>query len=122
MECTLVFVYNAKSGFFNTLSDIAHKVLSPKTYTCNLCALTHTPLGMRGEWKIFLENLECAKEFLHVDEFALRYGVTDVELPAIFLKKEQTFEVWIGAKEINACQKMEALEALIIEKITKGIL
>ena len=117
MECTLVFVYNAESGFFNTLSDIAHKLFSPKTYACNLCAITHSPLGMHGKWKIFLENLECEKEFLHADEFLLRYKITEPMLPAIFLKKNEILEPWIGAKEINTCQNMEALEKLMIQKI-----
>lgn len=29
MRPTLIFVYNADSGLFNTVTDIAHKVLSP---------------------------------------------------------------------------------------------
>ena len=52
----LVFVYNARSGLFNALSDAAHKIFSPGTYQCNLCALTHTALGMRGEWRKFLDS------------------------------------------------------------------
>jgi hypothetical protein len=40
IKISLVFVYNADSGVFNTLSDIAHKIFSPETYACNLCALT----------------------------------------------------------------------------------
>ena len=36
---TLVFVYNADSGVFNALADAAHKIFSPRTYACNLCAL-----------------------------------------------------------------------------------
>lgn len=119
MECKLVFVYNANSGLFNTLSDIAHKVFAPETYACNLCGITHTPLGMRGEWKVFLENLECEKEFLHADELTDRYGMSGIQLPAIFLKKDDSLDLWISADEINVCQNMEALESLIIQKITK---
>ncbi|NJM95354.1 MAG: GTPase, partial [Acaryochloridaceae cyanobacterium CSU_5_19] len=37
----LIFVYNANSGGINTALDIAHKLLSPSTYRCNLCRLTH---------------------------------------------------------------------------------
>jgi hypothetical protein len=52
-----LFVYNADSGLFNLMSDIAHKVFAPATYPCNLCAFTHSPLGMRREWKSFLDSL-----------------------------------------------------------------
>ena len=31
-EYTLLFVYNADSGLFNTMADIGHKLLSPETY------------------------------------------------------------------------------------------
>jgi hypothetical protein len=62
----LVFVYNADSGVFNTLSDIAHKIFSPETYACNLCALTHTNFGMRGEWKRLLKRLVCPSNFYTV--------------------------------------------------------
>ena len=37
----LIFIYNAKSGFINELVDIPHKIISPETYDCNLCAITY---------------------------------------------------------------------------------
>ncbi len=43
----LVFVYNADSGLFNTVTGMAHKIFSPGTYECNLCALTYSTFGMR---------------------------------------------------------------------------
>lgn len=72
---TLLFVYNADSGLFNTLADIAHKIFSPKTYACNLCALTHSPIGMRSDWKTFLADLRQPLEFLHRDEFQHQFGL-----------------------------------------------
>jgi hypothetical protein len=50
----IVFVYNAESGLFDALADIAHKALSPETYPFNLCVLTHYALGIRREWKDYL--------------------------------------------------------------------
>ncbi len=72
LKHTLMFVYNADSGMFNTLSDMAHKVFSPRTYSCNLCALTHSTFSMRDEWKEFIESLGVELEFLHRDEFRKR--------------------------------------------------
>ncbi len=43
----LVFVYNANSGLLNALLDMGHKVVSPRTYPCSLCALTYGSLGLR---------------------------------------------------------------------------
>ena len=50
---SLLFVYNADSGFFNTLADIGHKLFSPATYPCQLCAITGVLAegGSWGAWK-----------------------------------------------------------------------
>ncbi len=37
----LIFVYNADSGKLNVLFDVGHKIVSPGTYKCDLCTLTH---------------------------------------------------------------------------------
>lgn len=116
MNATIVFVYNADSGLFNTLTDMAHKTFAPESYSCNLCAITFGTFGMRTEWKQFLETLECGLEFLHRNELAEQYGITDVDLPAIFVKKPDTLELRITAAEINACSSMAELKQLIVEK------
>ncbi|MBE0495366.1 MAG: hypothetical protein IBX45_03030 [Campylobacterales bacterium] len=110
---SIVFVYNANSGLFNTLGDIAHKVFSPSTYACNLCGVTHTPLGMRKEWKEYLESLDIEKEFLHADELEATYGIKDLSLPAILFKDEQGVKPWISAEELNGCKDLESMKALV---------
>lgn len=110
----LVFVYNADSGVFNTLTDVAHKIFSPQTYQCNLCALTHSAVGMRTEWKRFLDGLDRPLEFLHADELKARYGVAGVPLPAVFQSDGERLDVLIGADSINACRTMDDLKRLIL--------
>lgn len=111
----LVFVYNADSGVFNTLADAAHKIFSPRTYACNLCALTYGAVSMRGEWKEFLEGLGRPLEFLHADELAARYGLRGVPLPAVFTKDGAGLKLLAGADAINACQTLDELERLVLE-------
>jgi len=111
---SLVFVYNADSGLFNTLTDIAHKVFSPSTYECNLCAITHSHFSMRTAWSEFLETLQAELEFLHRDELYKQYNLQDIELPAIFLKQnEGKLDVAVTANEINACENMDDLQKII---------
>jgi hypothetical protein len=112
----LVFVYNANSGLFNALTDAAHKILSPQTYQCNLCALTHNAFRMRGEWRRFLDGLGRPLEFLHADELRARYGVAGVPLPAIFQREGEGLELLAGADAINACRTMDDLRRLIFER------
>jgi hypothetical protein len=111
----LVFVYNADSGVFNTLADVAHKIFSPQTYACNLCALTHSTFGMRDEWKRFLDGLERPLEFLHADELQARHRLTRVPLPAIFRREGESLEVLAGADAINACRTLDDLKRLVLD-------
>ena len=117
---SLVFVYNADSGLFNSLSDMSHKIFSPETYQCNLCALTHSTFGMRKSWKRFLETLDRGFEFLHADELKTRHGVSNVALPAIFMKEDGSLKLWIDASEINGCRTIDDLKRLIKERLLQA--
>lgn len=112
----LIFVYNADSGLFNTVTDIAHKIFSPQTYSCGLCALTHSYFSMQDEWKSFIESLGFDCEFVHRDEFIKEYGDQDYRWPAILLKQHEKLNVCLGPADINACNDLEELKSLIREK------
>ena len=113
----LIFVYNANSGSFNALIDIARRVFSPQTYPCNLCAITYSATGMRREWSRFLRGLDTPFEFLHRDEFNERYDVDGVILPAVFKRNGRKLTVLIDAEAINSCQNLEDLIQLVKSKI-----
>ena len=116
----LVFVYNADSGVFNALADAAHKVFSPQTYRCNLCALTHTATGMRADWRRFLDGLGRPLEFLHADELRARHGAAFAALPAVFERDGGALKALVGADAINACRTLEDLKRLLLEALGAG--
>ena len=115
MKSTLVFVYNAQSGLFNTLADIGHKIFSPQTYSCQLCALTHSHFGMRKEWKRFVESLGRPLEFLHADELGDRSE--KLLPPAILERRDGQLKTLVDAAAINACRNMDELKRLLISKL-----
>lgn len=120
MPTSLIFVYNADSGLFNTVTDIAHKILSPRTYSCQLCALTHGYFSVREEWVGFLKSLQIDCEFLHRDEFKQTYQQDTDELPAIFLKNgEGKIEAFADKLSIEACNDLDALKTLLREKLQR---
>ncbi len=106
----IIFVYNADSGVFNLLSDVAHKFFSPQTYACNLCALTHSNFGMRKEWKEFLATLDKPLEFLHADEFDKQYKFGKIEFPAVFTEEAGKLTLAIDAQTINRCRSIADLK------------
>ena len=116
----LIFVYNADSGIINTLKGWAHKIFSPQTYPCSLCALTFDNLGMRRPWQAFIDSLDYEVEFLHRDELLEKYGIEDVPLPAGFILKNGKPELWIKSNFINSCNSLDELQSLVIEKLVQG--
>jgi hypothetical protein len=116
---TLIFVYNADSGLFNTLTDVAHKIFSPQTYNCNLCALTHTHFGMRNEWKEFIESLRRPVEFLHADEARARYSIEGLPLPLVLTNDDGELKTLVDASSINDCRSLEDLKRLITKRLSK---
>ena len=116
----LIFVYNADSGMFNTLTDIAHKILSPKTYSCQLCSLTHSYFAVKKDWTEFLSGIDAELEFLHKDELVNKYGEIKRNLPVILTKQDRQLDTWISAEEINQCKSLEALQKLILKRLNQA--
>jgi hypothetical protein len=116
-ERTLLFVYNADTGLFSVVTDYAHKILSPKTYPCNLCAITYGNMGMNKKWKEFIAHLTVPIEFLHRDEFLKHYELEDTQLPAAFIKRGESISRLITHSEINECSSVEDLMNLVTQKI-----
>lgn len=121
MKKSIVFVYNADSGFFNTVTDTAHKMLSPNTYECNLCAITYSAFSVKKEWKEYLISLDIPIEFLHRNELKEKYGIADVALPAVFIKSGKTLEVALNSHAINTCKNISDLIKLVHQSVVNKL-
>ncbi|MCW9014387.1 MAG: GTPase [Gammaproteobacteria bacterium] len=113
MNKKLIFVYNADSGFFNTAADIAHKITSPDTYQCKLCALTHGYFKIKAQWDQYLKQQDMHFIFYHRDEFLKHYGDTGDELPAVFVETDRGVDVLLDKARIEELQNLDELIALI---------
>lgn len=111
----ILFVYKADSGLFNTATDIAHKIFSPQTYECSLCALTHGYFTIRKEWEAFIKELGMPVEFLHRDEIDKVSGVDPDNLPAVYRWRNGDWQLCAGAQQIEQCADLDALKTLIRE-------
>lgn len=74
MYSRFIFVYNAKHTIASRIFDSAHKLISPSTYNCSLCALTHDHIGQKNEWKNFLNSITLQVEFYHKDEYEKKFA------------------------------------------------
>lgn len=112
----IIFIYNAKSGKINSLLDIAHKLISPKTYQCKLCSITHNTFSENEQWKQFRETTKLPLEFLHSDEFEVRYEPIETKYPVIVLEENEKLREWISKIELEKIENTEALIRLIETK------
>lgn len=118
MSDKLIFVYNADGGIINMVMDLIHKNVSPETYQCSLCALTWDNLGMKREWRQFIERLGRTVEFLHRDELEKKYAIKDVPLPAAFIHcMDDIPRPWLDADKMNSCKSLNELEQLVLNNL-----
>lgn len=117
----LVFVYNANSGLGNALLDSIHKTLDPKSYNCNLCAITFGFFSEHKKWKEFRKESGLEMGFLHLDEFKKRYPNEKQDresFPQVFILKEGKLQVFLRKEEINDMKSQEDLILAIRAKLS----
>ncbi|WP_245526227.1 hypothetical protein [Methanohalophilus mahii] len=114
---SIVFVYNADSGLLNEMKDYVHKIVSPASYGCKLCAITYGSTGMKDEWKVFIEQLGIPVRFLHRDEFVENYGNIEASFPCGYIETENDLELFISTEEMNKLNNLKELKILVRTKI-----
>lgn len=115
----LVFVYNADSGRLNNYLDSLHKVVSPSTYDCNLCAITFGAFKENELWKAFRESSSHEMSFLHRDEFSKEFASEsseDLKLPVVYSEEEGKLETLIPKEELDTLDSAEALIETIMKR------
>ncbi|MDB5268587.1 MAG: hypothetical protein JWP58_1627 [Hymenobacter sp.] len=118
MPQRLVFVYNADGGRLAGLKDMFHKILSPGTYPCSLCAITYGATSMQPEWREFIRTLPVPVDFLHRDEFIRDYPQwARHPLPAAFaVGADGALMPFIEAPEMDAAD-LDGLMELVKERL-----
>lgn len=117
---SIIFVYNADSGLINGLKDLIHKVVSPSTYPCSLCAVTYGLSGMHGEWREFVAQLGRPVEFLHKDELEEQYGINDVPLPAAFTRSDEgRLSPLLDSETLDSLTTLSELKAAVANRIAE---
>ena len=108
----LIFVYNANSGTVNAIFDSLHKIASPETYDCNLCAITFGKFSENKIWKAFRGNSEIDMEFYHRDEFLKQFKskwLPKFDFPVILSEANGELQLFISSEELNALKDVSEL-------------
>ena len=115
-ESELIFIYNAKSGLVNEFLDFAHKIVSPSTYNCNLCAISYGNFLMKKKWSNYISSLPVKSTFTYKDKVS-EYGYDNIELPSIIFRNDSRSGVIISNDKINNLKNIEQLIELLNEKL-----
>lgn len=109
------FIYNVHNGLANSIFDLAHKIISPETYQCNLCKITH---GAFTETKKFKDLKRKHNITLwHIDEYEKRFR-KEHSYPLIVIHDEKNVEIGrITSEEINSLTNVDELEMILDEII-----
>ncbi|MGB5404409.1 MAG: GTPase [Robiginitalea sp.] len=111
-EGSLVFVWNADAGMLNAVRDSLHKWISPETYSCRLCELTHGFSSAKRAWKNFLEDFERPAYFYYRD--TLQNSGIPISLPAKYpLVLELYKGQWHALLKAENFEEITTLEELI---------
>ena len=112
----LIFIYNANSGVVNELIDFAHKIVSPETYDCNLCAISYGPFSMKKKWSTYIETLPFKSTFTYKDKFS-KDGYNNIKFPSVFIRSNEKLNEIISATEINEIKDLDQLKVLLNHKL-----
>jgi hypothetical protein len=116
----LIFVYNANSGAVSAVLDSAHKLLSPSSYDCKLCVLTHGVFSENKHWKAFKEISSIEMVFLHKDKFLKQYKskwLPKYSFPVILSEEDQALDVFMSNKDIETIETVAGLIAVIESRV-----
>lgn len=105
---SLLFIYNAKSDGISKAFDFAHKIISPKTYNCDLCSLTHGNFGEKKEWTAFIKTSGVNMEFYHKDEFEKQFKTT-FSYPTVLVNHNNELKEIITSNELAVFNTTEEL-------------
>ncbi|HCK22322.1 MAG TPA: hypothetical protein DHW15_09195 [Bacteroidetes bacterium] len=114
----LIFIYNAKGGMLHAALDTLHKVLSPSTYPCELCAITYGWTSMHPDWKKWIDQLTLPAVFLHKDELHGTGISSNMPLPAVLYHDGWEYSVLISAVDWKKIPDVQALVKALENKMT----
>ena len=115
---SLLVVYNHDNGMLQNYKQYSLNTPLSCKGRCNLAAITHSPVGMKKDWKRFIRELGIPSRFLDKNEFCSEYGNGLTTYPCILIRTRSTLSVLVSTDEINRCRELEDLIGLLRQRLS----
>jgi peptide-methionine (R)-S-oxide reductase len=117
----LIFIYNTKSGLVNEMVDFAHKIVSSKTYDCNLYAISYNTFTKKKRWSDYINSLPIKSVFTYKDKVSsLGKELSNLEFPTIIFRNGVELNEIISRNEINNINNINQLISLLNERLDEN--
>ena len=117
----LVIVYNANAGLAAGVMDSVHKLLSPSTYPCQLCAVTYGLTSMKREWRVFLDGLGMELLFHHRPDFRQAFPqAADWPLPLVAVEDGGVLGQLVSAADFAEIPDLASLIRVVNSRLQTG--
>ena len=115
----LLIVDNTDSEVLPSLKDFsAGTAAASGAGTRTLSTMTHSPVGMKKEWKRFLKDLEIPSRTLERSEFTSEFGSGHPKMtfPVVLIKTGTELTVLISTEELRRCRDLNDLIVLMRQR------
>ena len=117
----LIFIYNTKSGLVNEMIDFAHKIVSSKTYDCNLYAISYNTFTKKKRWSDYINSLPIKSVFTYKDKVSsLEKELSNLKFPTIVFRNGVELNEIISRNEINNINNINQLISLLNERLDEN--
>jgi hypothetical protein len=118
VSARLLIVYNADAGVAAALFDMVHKIVSPATYPCSLCAVTYGVATMDRRWRAYLQALPLPVAFYHRQDFHAAFPqLASAPLPLIARDEGGAVTVLLDAAALAGLTTVDALMAALSARL-----
>jgi len=114
----LVIVYNANAGIAAGVMDSVHKIVSPSTYPCQLCAVTYGLTSMRRDWRVFLDGLGMELVFHHRPDFRAAFPqAAEWPLPLVAVEEGGRLRELVSAADFAGIPDLPSLVQVVSDRL-----
>ena len=118
----LLVAYNAEAGLLAGVLDSVHKLASPATYPCRLCALTYGLVTMDRRWRDWLRRPPLPVVVHHRPDFRAAWpAAANWPLPLVALADGAGLTLLLGPEALADIADAGALIAAIMARLPPAL-